>query len=137
MKIFVQKTLTGLKPLTDKDQKVLNKFAVNDIIEIDIKKSRNYLFHKKYFALLNLAFQNQDKYELFEDFRALMTMKSGYYREIETEKGIIYLPTSISFGSMDDSTFEELYNSTCDTICREVIPGITKEEIQNELLNFM
>ena len=137
VKIHVIKTLSGFKPLSDSDKRALDRFGINEVFEIDVKKARNYEHHKKFFALLNLAFQNQEKYKNFKHFRALITMKSGHYEEIKTEKGIIYLPTSISFSNMDQIEFDKLYDDVCDIIINEVIPGITKEEIQDEILNFM
>ncbi|UKA08683.1 DUF1367 family protein [Photobacterium damselae subsp. damselae] len=56
-KIALVKTLGGaLVPLTDDDKTVIEKKRVGTVIECDFKTIRNPLFHRKYFALLNLGF---------------------------------------------------------------------------------
>ncbi|AWK83846.1 DUF1367 family protein [Photobacterium damselae] len=56
-KIALVKTLGGaLVPLTDDDKTVIKKKRVGTVIECDFKTIRNPMFHRKYFALLNLGF---------------------------------------------------------------------------------
>ena len=58
MKILVVKTLSGIKPAYDSDKEAFNKMPFNEVFEIEYKKKRNVKFHRKFFALLNLAFQD-------------------------------------------------------------------------------
>ncbi|UKA03884.1 DUF1367 family protein [Photobacterium damselae] len=56
-KIALVKTLGGtLVPLTDDDKAIIEKKRVGTVIECDFKTIRNPMFHRKYFALLNLGF---------------------------------------------------------------------------------
>lgn len=100
----------------------------------NIRKPRNIKFHRKFFALLNMGFKNQERYTEFEDYRAVMSMKAGFYKTIETDKGVVYLPKSISFSKMDELEFEELYSKMIDVLIREL--KITEETIEQELMNF-
>jgi hypothetical protein len=70
-----------------------------------------------------------------EDLRAVLIMKAGYYKTIETNKGVTYLPKSISFASMDEVEFEEVYNNVHRVVCEFI--GVTSEEVEQELINFM
>lgn len=137
MKFLVKKTLQGLIPVFNSDYEKLkeSKLKIGEVYEVEIKKKRNYLFHKKYFALLNLAFDNQDHFELFDDLRDYLIVKSGYYRKITMPNGFEQIkPKSISFLNMDEIEFEALYQSTITVVCNFI--GIEKEDLLNEILNF-
>lgn len=54
------KTESGLRPLTPADKEVYDKWKLGGILTGDFKQTRNPKFHRKFFALLNLAF---DYYE--------------------------------------------------------------------------
>jgi hypothetical protein len=137
MKFIVRKTLTGLVPVYSSDAEKLKdcKLKLNEDYECEIKKPRNYQFHKKYFSLVNLCFENQDKFEDIDDLRYYLTMKAGYVKRIDTGTGEMILPKSISFSSMDEIEFDKLYQKTIDVICKFI--GIEKQDLLNEVLNYM
>lgn len=138
MKIFCKNTLSGLIPLYDSDFEDKKKLKMNEVYSVEIKRPRNYEFLKKYFALLNLAFQNQDTFTNFENFRAEVIKYSGYYTEYLTLKGEVeYRAKSISFAKMSKSEFESLYSASLTVILTYVLQHNTKEEIEQELINFM
>lgn len=137
MKILVVKTLTNsLKPAYDKDMQVFNKMPRGEIFEIEYTKKRNIKFHKKYFALINMAFQNQDEYELMDDMREQITISAGFKREVvNMVTGEIQVRAkSINFSAMDELEFSELYERTKDVICKWL--GVSNEQIDEEILQF-
>ena len=79
MKIHVIKTLGGLKPYSEKAEQVFSKIQLNEVIEIDYKKQRNIKFHRKFFALINLVYQNQDHYNNIDELREDLTIEAGFY----------------------------------------------------------
>lgn len=135
MKIFMKRTQMGLTPMYDSDHESLKKIAFGKEVVCDVKIPRNYEFHKKFMALLNLAFQNQDRYENFEHLRYVYTLKAGFFEEIATDKGVVFKPKSISFAKMDELEFSDLYNRMVDVVIKEI--GADREMIESELINFM
>jgi hypothetical protein len=131
----MKKTISGLVPLYSSDYDNLNKIKIGEEIKVSVSRPRNYLFHKKYFALINLAFENQDQYTDITTFRYILQMKAGYFEPIKTDKGIVYLPQSISFAKMDEDDFSELYSKVLDVILAFL--EIEKETLENELHNFL
>ena len=125
----------ALHPTHDSDRELVNKLKTGEAYKAKIVKPRNYEFHKKYFALLNLAFNNQDEFDNFEKFRFIMTMKAGFFDAIKTDKGVVYMPRSISFASMDDVEFERVYNAMIQEVI--TLTGADEELINTELINFM
>lgn len=137
MKILVKKQFGKLIPCYNSDAEALKKSKLKEgeIYEVEIKKKRNYEFHKKYFALLNLCYDNQKQYELFDDLRDYLTVKSGYVRKVVHKNGYEeYKPISISFSSMDETEFNELYQKTITVICQFL--GCEKEDLINEILTY-
>jgi len=137
MKILVVKTINGfLKPAYDSDFENFAKMPVNETFEIEYTKRRNSKFHRKYFALLKLAFENQIDYRTLEEMRHDLTIVCGYYNEhINKITGeIVKKADSISFGNMDDIQFSELYEKTKDVICKWI--GISNETIEEEIQQY-
>jgi len=127
-----------LKPSLPHDLEILAKWKLNDILRAEITKPRNSKFHRKFFALLNIAFENQDKYDNFSDFRVEISLKCGSYREHITTKGvIIYVPKSIAFSNMDELEFSELYDKALDVIIKHFCQGSTEEELNNRVLEIL
>lgn len=101
----------------DSDYEKAKKIKPMELLECEIKKPRNYMFHKKFFALINMIFQNQEHYKNIDDLRHDLTIEAGYYTLREDMKGnTIKKANSISFASMDERDFNEYYNKVLDCI---------------------
>jgi len=134
MNIFVENKLSGLIPLYPSDLEEKKKLKLNKEYKAVITNPRNIEFHKKYFALLNLGYQNSQLDVSFEFYRAYVIMKAGYAKTAITPNGTIFLPESISFASMEQQVFEELYSRSVNVIIKDI--GATSEDIEKELRNF-
>jgi hypothetical protein len=136
MKLHVIKTQTGLKPAYDSDYEIYSKIPLNEVFEIEYRKPRNLLFHRKYFALMKLAFENQTDYRNLNELRRDISIVAGYYDEVVNKvTGEVYkMPKSISFSQMDEIEFSELYERTKDVICKWL--GVTDESIEEEIYQY-
>jgi hypothetical protein len=135
VKFYAQIISGKILPEHDSDYEQFKKLRSGVTYRFEIVKERNYEFHKKFFALLNLAFLNQETFDSFDDFRSWAIMKAGYYKRIKTPGDDLFLPESISFSSMDELEFQELYSKIMDVICGFL--DLSKEEIQREVVNFL
>lgn len=133
MKILVIKTTKGLVPCYDSDYEMYSKIPLNEQFEIDYKKARNPKFHKKYFALMKLAFENQNEFSDRNDMRQEIIIEAGFYTEYGNPftGEIKRKAKSISFASMDEMEFRELYEKTKDVISKWI--GITNQTIEDEI----
>mgnify|MGYP003605637100 CR=1 FL=1 len=118
MKITLIKQLNNtFKIAFDSDYEKARKIKVNEPYEFDFKNVRNPKFHRKFFALLNMVFQNQEMYKNIEHLRRQLTIESGYYDLSVTIHGEeIKEPKSISFSNMDNTEFSDFYNAVLATI---------------------
>lgn len=135
MEIYLTKKGNYLVPTFDSDLELFQKLKNGEQYKSKISKPRNYQFHKKFFALLSLAFHNQDQFDNMEKFRFVMIMKAGHFESIDTGKGVVYMPKSINFAKMDEVEFERLYNDMIQVVIDLI--GADEETINNELINFM
>lgn len=147
MKAYLIKTVTGLIPADPEADKWYQKQKIGVVISAEVKTVRNYGFLKKLFALLNLAFEYWEpgivssKYGIpiksFEQFRHDLIILAGYYHtEIRLNGSVRVVPDSISFSSMEQDTFEKLYQNVLTVIMDKipVLDKMTEDEI-NDLVN--
>lgn len=139
--ILLRKRLgSTLEPIDDNGRELLTKFGAGTVVKAEITKPRNIRFHRKFFAMLNLVFQNQDHYKSLDDLLDVCKLRIGHVRVIETKHGIERIPASISFANMDDTGFSNFYDRVVQWVLTEVIPGLRHsdldEEVEEELREF-
>ena len=70
MKLTVVRKLNNqLAPAYNSDYDKLKNLKVGEEYECVIRKPRNYKFHKKFYVLLQLVFDNQEQYNNLEDMK--------------------------------------------------------------------
>jgi hypothetical protein len=113
----------------------VGKLKTGDGVMGEFKRPRNYAFMKKWFALVNYAFEMWEPPEdapekNFDRFREEMTMLAGYYQEVPSVKGGTRIQArSISFASMDEDTFADLYDKTILAILKWVLKTYKRSDI--------
>ena len=131
MKTHLVRTGFVFMPADNRDNEILCQFAEGEVVEVEIRKARNYKNHKRFFSLLKLGFENQDKNDSMDWFREFILIKSGNFESCETPDGFMFRAKSISFSKMDEIEFRELYRSVSQVIidtCK-----ITEKQLENNL----
>lgn len=120
MKLYIVKTLNGtFKPAYDSDYEQVKKIKAGEILTCEIKQPRNGAFHRKFMALINMVFQNQERYNNFDLLRKHLIIAAGYYDTTYTLEGVeIPEAKSIAFANMSEDEFQGLYNAVIDTIIK-------------------
>lgn len=143
MKINVLNTPHGLVPITDEDYDEKKRLKLGTIYSAEIKVPRNYKFHKKFFALLNTAWaylpeRTQNGFRSVDGFRQYLTVAAGHYDTFfsPSRKEFVEIPKSISFGSMSEEEFEELYENVYRVIFSIIGKYVNEEEFKTNLANF-
>lgn len=110
------------------------------------KKRRQLWRHRKYFALLNIAFDNwqpgeiNSKYGIpeknFDRFRKDIAILCGFYSVAVRLDGSTRIEAdSISFAKMDEQAFRDLYSKTIDLLITTVYKGKMTPERMNDLVD--
>jgi len=132
MKVHLKKNYDGsFLPADQETAEWAVKVKTGTVVYAEFKRERNYEFHKKYFGMINVAFQNQEEFINEELFRKTMQIMAGYFDPILFDGNIYKIPKSINFGSMAQEEFEKLYSSVLDVILKHFGFG---EEFEIELI---
>jgi hypothetical protein len=127
---FTDEDKTGWK----KFWQVVKSLEPGEILLFSFKKIRNWKYHKKFFALLNFAYETWDPERQhktykgrpvsknFERFRKDVTIQAGFYEQTFDLDGNMQLEAlSISFAKMDDMKFEQVYSAVATVILEKVL----------------
>lgn len=126
--------------MSERDQVAYTRFKsrlknaeAGEVIEIEAKLPRNSVFHRKFFALLNLGFEHWESSrkhktykgkpvtKSFDSFREEVLILAGFFEQTFTLKGDLKLEAkSIKFARMEQPEFEELYSKTIDVLLEHV-----------------
>ena len=137
MDAFVIKMNGALHPASESDREILKKFKTGEPARVKLTRVRNYQFHRKYFALLNFAFdywdpENECAEKNFDRFRKDTIILAGYFdRVIRLDGSTRVEPKSISFASMSEDAFEFLYGNTIDVIVKYVLKNYTGDMLRS------
>ena len=120
----------------DSDYELAKKIKPNEVYEYEFKKTRNIKFHRKFFALVNLCFSNQETFNNIEHLRKELIICAGHYELIfDLESGTQKKEAlSISFASMDETAFNTLYNDVLNVICDKFL--FDKEDVLNNVAQY-
>ena len=130
----MRRTLTGLRPTDAIGGEALERVPLNEDVKVEITRPRRLKFHRKFFALLNAVFEHQTTYPTMNTFRAAIECALGFGETIKLPDGrTIIIPKSISFASLDQAEFEQLFDRAVDLIVTRIIPGLDSDDLRKEV----
>ena len=145
MDIYCRVTPYGLVPLYDSDHDLKQRLKVGSTVRCRISLPRNYEFHKKFFALVRLTYDNLPlplverwKIHSVDDMLRRFKRDLGYFTSSVNELGereVEY--KSISFAAMDKEEFERFYNGSVNLVLDKYIRGLEREDLLAEVEHFM
>ena len=143
MKLRMVNTPRGLVPYGDDDYEEKKKLKVGETYSVDVKVIRNLDFHRKYFALISYAweFLNERETATFktkENFRKYLEISAGHCDVIFHPRlqEFVEIPKSISFSSMDNASFSELYIGVKDVIFSIIGSRTNEQEFERFVFDF-
>ena len=144
MDIFCKVTPNGLIPLYDSDYDNKHRLKNGSVVKCKITKPRNLAFHKKFFAMVRLTYENLpfnlvEKWGIHNEADMLRQFKRdlGYFTAFKNERGeteIEYL--SISFSAMEQNEFKDFFSQCVDLVLNKYIRGIDRFDLIEEIERF-
>jgi hypothetical protein len=144
--MLLQKTYATFHPVDEESAEEI--MALSDgAYECTLTRKRNPQFLRKYFALLDVGFtmwnpeisdyNGRPVVKNRTRFRKDIAIATGFYELTVNIKGEVRAEAkSISFGGMDETEFEKLYNMTIDYLLAKVVHG-TREQIDNHVAQIL
>lgn len=140
-KFHLAKKGNAFIPADTESQIKAHKISQGETVQCKSIDQRNYMHHKKFFALIQLCFENlpekyADHFPTPEHLREELIKLAGWKEHHKDFRGNdVYRAKSIAFDKMGQEEFEKLYSKVLDLVCRLI--GIEETDIMDELLNFM
>jgi len=140
MKILCQVTSQGLVPMYEDDYEEKQRLKIGRVVEAEIKTPRNYLFHKKFAALVRLTWENLPErlqtmlnIRSWDDMLTSIKLDLGYAHTIWYGNKEVVILDSIAFKNMDELEFERFYDRAVDVILALYLRGTSKEDLNREV----
>lgn len=138
MIILRKETLPVAGPIltaTDEESEAaLRKMEDGQSVAVTAKRMRSPQQHRKFFARNKVAFDNQvTNFATPESLRKALLIKAGYLELLPMlGGGVTPVAESMEFGSMGQDRFNEIYDVVGELICEFVMPGTTREALEQE-----
>lgn len=126
----------GLVPADAKAAEWFGKVKMGQPVTASVRLPRNGKFHRKFFAMLDVAYSNHDWPEITfrfgagsvkaktssDMFRRYVIVRAGHYEADMTPSGEFRaVPKSIAWAKMDEAEFSQLYSDVLDVILAEFL----------------
>lgn len=137
-----------LIPMDQQSKDFIEKLNSDAGLAVNVKRHNNPLFHRKMFALFNLAFEAWHPDELtykgeivsknFDQFRNDVTILAGFYTSSINLRGEVRLTAkSLSFSAMDQEEREKVYSAVLDVVLQKILTRYERDDIENVLSQVM
>lgn len=144
MDFYCRVTSKGLVPMDETDWEIAKQLRLGQDVKVHISMPRNIKFHRKFFALLNLTFDNlpeqiQKELHIFSIETLLVAIKIdlGYYDWINVAGRNVVKLRSISFAKMDEVQFEHFYDLAVTDILSNYLRGTDRNALLQEVEKFI
>ncbi|MGD8914038.1 MAG: DUF1367 family protein [Candidatus Thiodiazotropha sp.] len=146
--IFLRKSGNGtLQAVNDDDYGAVNALNTGQIVKAEYTVPRNVKFFRKWWALVDFAYDHWEPGELQdpmwkgvtpeknkERFRKDLTILAGHYSAAYRVDGSVRIEAkSISFGRMKEKHFEKFYSTCIDVVLKRILINYTREDLEHAL----
>lgn len=135
---LMRKEFGALRPVDAAGKDLIDHIGKGELVKVKISRPRNAGHHRKFFALLNLVFENQEHYPTLDHMLVALKVALGHCDTVILKNGqTAFIPRSISFAKMDQTEFEAFWDKACQIITKHFLPGVTKAQLEREVLELM
>lgn len=137
MKGFVRKTLQGWAPADEQAQTMHKRQKLGQVYRADIVQPRNYRHHCMFMALLDLTFQNQERYTNEKMFRRAVALQAGHVDQVITLDGeVTLIPLAYSYDEIpDEQDFAKAFGAAM-TVCAKILHDMDLDELEAEVSRY-
>lgn len=136
--IWLQRRLGHLVPANAQSAELLAALPADKWMLATIRMPRNVKHHRKYWALLQAVFPHQTTWPTMKSFHRQIKKAMGFGEWVEAENGKKeFIEDSISFASMDQTEFEQLYARLVELILTKVLPNVNSEDLEREVQDIL
>ncbi len=138
--IWLRKLYDNFCPADDVSAEAMEGFRANGLYKAEITQPRNAPMHRKFFSLLNLAYENYEQPEVFhnnirvfksfERFREEVIIACGHWElELNKRNNVVQRAKSISFAKMKQDEFDSLFNTAITVILSDYLTYYSEDDM--------
>lgn len=137
MKGFIRKTLSGWAPADEQSQTMHKRHKAGQVYRADIVQPRNYKHHCLFMALLDLTFQNQEKYTDDWAFRTAVALEAGHVKQFVNLDGeVCFMPLRYSYDDIpDEQDFTKAFGAAM-TVCAGILRMNDLDQLEAEVSRY-
>ena len=132
-----KRTPAGLAPADEATAERMKRWQLGELVQAEIKlrQSRSLAWHRRYWALCALVYQNCEDFKSAAEVHLYLKLECGLVREIMLRSSgeIVKVPDSIAFDKMDAQAWAAFWKRACDVVHQHILPGIEIAAIENEI----
>ena len=143
MELVLAKAANGaLVPVDQQSIEAIAKLKLGQGVKVTVTRHNNVAFHKKLFALANLAYEawepvNKEHKGVpilknFDQFREDITILAGFYEtRVRLNGEVRFIAKSWSFARMPDEEKDRLYNGIINVVLTNILTNYTRDDLDN------
>ncbi len=109
-----------------------------EYVTAKLTRTRNPGHHRKFFALLKIVFDAQERFATMEQLLNFVKIATGHCDIMEIIKGKpIYVPRSISFAKMDQTAFSQFWDKVVHLIVTKILPGVDSKDLEAQVMEIL
>lgn len=120
---------SALMPVSVVDAELIRELRYGTSYKARITQMRNGQFHKLYFAMLKIAYDNQDMFTSQDDFLFYVKIGVGHTDRFFVDGQLYERPKSISFAKCDEIAFRAFFNKTVQFLLDRVLTNWTNPDV--------
>lgn len=144
MELYCKVTDRGFVPLDDSDWEQKKMLKIGSDVRCTISQPRNIKFHRKFFALLTITFDNLPEtvqaatnIQSIESLLTAIKIDLGYFDTVNINGREVARLRSISFAKMSEQDFERFYYLTVTDILNNYLRGTDRQALLEEVKQFI
>lgn len=133
--LFLRRTLGGFAAADEATQDAMRSYRINEVYRANVVKPRDLKNHRRYWALVNLVYQNTEGYKSPDQLHQHLKILAGHCSPVVSKAtGETFLiADSISFGSMDEPEFQAFWSRCITAVSEHILPGIEVDAVAYEV----
>ena len=162
--IYLVREGSGLAAADPFSMETIEGLGRGEMVLCKLSRPRNPGHHRKFFALLGVAFRAQSRYPTLDHLLEAVKIGIGHYdvvnvrstpallEAIKDALGIYQIilpslpplisipliqPRSISFAKMSQESFEQFYDAAVLYVLTEILPGVERADIEAQVLEIL
>ncbi|KAF0138654.1 MAG: bet [Rhodospirillaceae bacterium] len=136
MRAVFRKGLRGLEPVDSAAAESIATLPVGGMVMVEVTRARNLRHHRKWWALMSPIANNLNGVTA-ETVCDVIKIGIGHVHTVKTKRGLVHIPKSVSFASMDQTDFDRFYDSAVRYIVSDVLPGVNSSDLEREVITMI